>query len=369
MLQFSISQELFATATLCGAIALALAFAIDKGRRDKHLRLASYAIFAYLVAGVILIPYLFYVFAGASSLASAAKHSGFFSADLANYLIPTPLTALGGTVFEPVTHRFLGNTEERGAYLGIPLVLITFLAARASWRSRPGRTAIAAGAVVALCSLGPVLQILGHGGRFKIPMPWAVFSHLPFLSLALPARFTVYLALFTAVAAAVWLCDSRVPRRIKGVLAALSVVFLLPNIAAPEMHEALRVPEFFDHGAYKTYLRPGEIVLVIPYGGPSMLWQALTGMYFRMAGGDLHYVDPPELARWPIVPSLRSGQAFVGYVPELEAFLRAHKVQTVIVAGEKRREWRAFFSPLLGSGTEVSDVTLYRVSGERGRLR
>jgi len=69
--QLGISQEIFATATFFGGIALGLVIVIDRSRRAKHLRLASGVLCAYLVAGVVLIPYLFYVFAQKSSLVGA----------------------------------------------------------------------------------------------------------------------------------------------------------------------------------------------------------------------------------------------------------------------------------------------------------
>lgn len=97
MSQLGISQELFATATLFGGIALALAVIIDKNRRARHVRLAFYVLCAYVPAGIVLIPYLSNMFAKTSSLLGAAHNwIGFLSIDLANYLIPTPLTASEG---------------------------------------------------------------------------------------------------------------------------------------------------------------------------------------------------------------------------------------------------------------------------------
>jgi len=120
--QLGISQEMFATATLFGGIALALAVIIDKNRRARHVRLAAYVLCAYVPAGVVLIPYLSNMFAKTSPLLGAAHHGiGFLSIDLANYLIPTPLTALGGPLLAPVTSRFVHNLGEAGAYVGVPL--------------------------------------------------------------------------------------------------------------------------------------------------------------------------------------------------------------------------------------------------------
>jgi hypothetical protein len=358
-------------------MALALAVIIDKNRRARHVRLAAYVLCAYVPAGIVLIPYLSNMFAKTSPLLGAAHYGiSFLAIDLANYLIPTPLTALGGPLLAPVTSRFVKNLGEAGAYVGVPLMLIVFLAVRAYWRNAAGRTAIASGSIIGLCALGPILYILGHphGWRFGIYMPWKALSRLPVLGLVVPARLTVYLALLAAVGLAMWLAQGRRLGRAKAALAVLSVLFLLPNIWVPGLYAERRVPQFFNQGTYKAYLRPGETVLVLPYKGQTMLWQATTGMYFRMAGGYLNFMSPPELTRWRIFPSLRSGEAFVGYGSELKAFLRAHDVATVIVARlpdsggasrstvqESYRYWRSFVSPVLGPGTEVDDVTLYRV--------
>jgi hypothetical protein len=382
--QLGISQEIFATATFFGGIALGLAVVIDGSRRAKHLRLASCVLCAYLVAGVVLIPYLSYVFAQKSSLLGAEDYgTRYLSIDLANYLIPTPLTALGGMLFAPVASRFVvDNLGETGGYLGLPLLLLIVLAGRALWRTRSGMTVVAIASAVALCSFGPALSILHHthGPRFGLYMPWAFFGRLPGLSLAIPARFMVYLTLITAVGVAVWLSEGRTLGRAKVVLAGLSIVFLVPNIGVSELYGDRHLPRFFDQGTYKAYLRPGEIVLMLPYGAwdQSMLWQARTGMYFRMAGGYLRYMDPPELVQWRIFQSFLSGGVpFAGYGGELEAFLRGNHVRTVIVANvsdfqggvwrkapDEYAHWKSFVFPILGSGTEVADVTLYRVPGD-----
>jgi hypothetical protein len=383
VLQMGISQEIFATATLFGGIALGLASIVDKDRRGKHLGLAARVLCAYLVAGVVLIPYLSYVFAQRSSLVGAPDYgTRFLSIELANYLLPTPLTALGGPLLASITSRFvLDNLGEAGGYFGIPLLLMSLYAAKTCWRTRAGMAGVAAALVIALCSFGPALSIFhhAHGPRFGIYMPWAFFGRLPVLRLAIPARLTVYLSLLAAVGAAVWLSGNHASGRTKAVLAALSVIFLLPNMKLPELYGDRRVPRFFEQGMYKTYLRPGENVLILPYGAwdQSMLWQARTGMYFRMAGGYLRYMDPPELTRWRIFPSfLSGGTPFAGYGREFDAFLRGNDVRTVIVAKvpdflggvwhsapEEYAHWKSFVFPVLGSGSEVADVTLYRVPG------
>ena len=58
-----------------------------------------------------------------------------FSADLANLVVPTRLTLVGGDLLHPISDRFRGNLAEDGAYLGLPLLA----ALRCSRRARRGR--------------------------------------------------------------------------------------------------------------------------------------------------------------------------------------------------------------------------------------
>lgn len=89
-----------------------------------------------------------------------------------------------------------------------------------------------------------------------------------------------------------------------------------------------------------------------------MLWQAQTGMYFRMAGGWTGPM-PEEFARWPIANAPMN----TPYVPDartqLMAFLVNHDVSTVIVSDDDPDgpTWRS----LLGSsGRRVQPGGLHR---------
>ncbi len=102
----------------------------------------------------------------------------------------------------------------------------------------------------------------------------------------------MYAFLVIAVIASVWLATSPDSRLTKNIAAALIVIFSLPNLDAAYWTAKVDTPEFFSSGLYRRYIAPGANVLVTPYFilGNSMLWQAQTEMYFRMAGGWMdHY--------------------------------------------------------------------------------
>jgi hypothetical protein len=102
--------------------------------------------------------------------------------------------------------------------------------------------------------------------------------------------------------------------------------------------------------------------MVLPYAdrGNSLLWQAQTDMYFRMAGGYMN-PPPPESWCWPILHSLYSGNRPSDFDERLRMFLEAHGVKAIVVAGQDRRYWRAILSGLRVVPIEVDDVSVYRV--------
>ena len=137
---------------------------------------------------------------------------------------------------------------------------------------------------------------------------------------------------------------------------------LIPNLPGGWWSAKVDTPRFLPHGSYEHYLAQGEIAVVLPYGsqGNSMLWQAQTDMFFRMAGGYIG-LTPAEFARWPILNSLYSGDPFFDFAPQLKFFLAAHEVKTIILAHDARRNWPALLATLDLTGTTVDDVTLYDI--------
>jgi hypothetical protein len=93
------------------------------------------------------------------------------------------------------------------------------------------------------------------------------------------------------------------------IVADLVLVSLLPNSSAHFWGRDLKsmiAPPFFSHGLYRRYLAKGETMMVPPSnwgaGSDGMLWQAETGMYFRLAIGYLPFA-PEGFYDWPIVTS------------------------------------------------------------------
>lgn len=163
------------------------------------------------------------------------------------------------------------------------------LGVRARWRTLGVRLVLVTLAVVIVCSFGGHLHV---GGTSTIPLPWALADRLPVLGQMLPARFSDYAFLIVSIRAAVWLAEARRPV-VAGVLAILAVAFSWPALSGGPWNSPTGLPALFTTTAYRHYISPQDVVLVLPArdAGQSMLWQAVTDFRFPIVGG---YVLPPE---------------------------------------------------------------------------
>jgi hypothetical protein len=125
-------------------------------------------------------------------------------------------------------------------------------------------------------------------------------------------------------------------------LAVICMLAMLPNLSASYWATPAAIPAFFSAGLYRQYLAPGETVIVLPYGilGEAMLWQAASGMYFRMAEGYVTFAPPvPEQhSRWPIVAGLYQLRGVPAAGDQFKAYLAHNGVGAVIVG--PRRQYR-----------------------------
>jgi hypothetical protein len=101
-------------------------------------------------------------------------------------------------------------------------------------------------------------------------------------------------------------------------VALLALIPVLPRLPFVSRHAA--VPAFFTSPAVKM-IPPGAVALTFPYDraphNQAMLWQAVTGMRFRIIGGEVFVPGPDGRSTWrpdpagpPILlPVLRAGTA------------------------------------------------------------
>lgn len=360
VVQFLFTIEIFATMTMFGAMAILLGISFTSGdARSRLCRLIGPILAGYAIAIVLVSPYLYYLFAFGSPHGSMWSPAAF-SADLVNFVIPTPTNILGRIgAFESISNRFTGNAAEAGSYLGLPLILIAAIFARFHWREPLGKLLVDSLIIICVLSLGPFLQI---AGMRSIGMPGKLLARLPIMDNALPARFVLYAFLDLAIITSIWLATITERTVSKYVISALAVLLLTPNLSARLWTTPVDIPSFFSNELYRNYLAQGETVVILPYGirGNSMLWQAETGMYFRMAGGWTGPV-PPEFDSWPIVDALYAGAYLPDADNQLRAFLANHGVTAVIVSDREKNAWQPLLSTFGVTPVDVGCVSIYRI--------
>jgi hypothetical protein len=327
--QFLCFPELFATATLVGGFALLLALVLFDGAvRARLQRLITPILGGYLISTAILSPYLYYLLAFEHPSGPIWPPS-YFCADLIGFVVPRPTIWWGSTEFATaISHNFAGYIIENGDYLGVVLIVFVEIFRRRFWPVKAGKFLMILFLAIVIAALGPDLHI---GGVEGIPMPWAIFQHLPLIENVLPVRFMMYAFLVVAVMVAMWFAASDARPLTKCVAAALILVSIAPNPSASFWISKLEIPSFFTDGSYAKELSPREIILPLPWAqkGNSMYWQLQSDMYFRMAGGWTGF-SPFEFDRMPVANYFYGGIDLPEAGDQLKAYIARFGVQAVI---------------------------------------
>jgi hypothetical protein len=329
VVQSLISTEVLATMTAFGGICWLGAYCLFPTRRRRDLRVALTPVAAaYLVAGTVLLPFLYFAFAHSAAPRQPLFPPSFFSADLLSVALPTRLLFLAPDYTQALTARFNGNIYESEYYLGLPFLVITvgFFWSRRSeaWTRLSGLMLL----VISIATLGPVLHV---AGRPIMRLPWAAAFRLPLIRQALPVRSANYAFLILALIVCMSLSEAILP--FGKVLVAYGLAALLPNPLLFWWPSQYQDPAFFSKGFYRKVLHPGENIVIFPYGvsGASMVWQAESGMYFSMSGGYLG-PTPNEFLRWPLVNAALFSLPLPDPVRQFRSFLIAHRVEAIVAA-------------------------------------
>jgi hypothetical protein len=194
----------------------------------------------------------------------------------------------------------------------------------------------------------------------------------------LPGRLMLYAFLAAAVLLAVFVRDLRLapPRRLAGLaLLGATAVTLLPRMPFPSA--PVSTPAFFTTAAVRR-IGEGDVVLVAPFSRmpvptEAMVWQALSGMRFRMPEGYYQGPGPGRTRIYGPPPSATSALMEEiwsrGTAPPLDAALRARigaelrawGVRDVLVGPMGHEElMTAVMTSLLGRGPErIGGVALW----------
>jgi hypothetical protein len=372
-LQYLLMKEIVATAALVGAFAIMFAIALAPAAAKRAmLQLGLEVGCALVIAAVLVAPGLYYTL-GRDFPRGEIWSVRDYSTDLTNFLVPTPLSLVGTlNRLRNISSKFTGDSGATG-YVGLPfLVLFAWFACeyRRDW---PKTLLIIMFPFTCLLSMGPGLHIVGSSMG---TLPWAALTHLPLMDKALPDRLMMYAFLALAVAVSLWLGSGRL-RVIRWSLVCAGILLTLPNMTSGLWASPLNTPSFFRDAKYRQYLSPADTVLILPFAnlGYQMLWQVEAGMYFKMADGWTGKI-PAEVSQWPVTYTLTNGVPLFDMKEQLSAFLAAHEVKAVIIAGEHagpwpaNADWEKIIAPLGIQPIHTGDVLLYPIpSSLRAKYR
>ena len=370
-----LETEILFTTTLAVAVALALIAIFVPSKRSRLVSLAVPLTGAFLLAGVLVSPLLYYLVAGAS--AGSPPNNDAFVGDSLNFVAPTHVEAVGWWA-DRLGDRFPANDAERGTYIGVPALVIVFLFARMRWRTGSGRFLLVAFVLGVIATLGSWLTF---DGRRLFTLPWVHLSPLPFFEDLMPVRFSLYTALVTAVIAAIWLAATAAGAWARIGLPVLAVLALVPNLAlaewaGPEARTLFAaspptIPALFTGRGYRDCLARNEVVLGLPFGarGNSLIWQANSGFWFRLAGGYALNTVPPFFRQPRAVASVASNEEPAQITTaDVRAFARKASVSSIVLNAAQSQEWRRILDPL-GHPQAVGGVLIYRLTHESSHSR
>lgn len=332
LVELGLSSEILATLCVMGAITWTIMFmCAPKADRPSLWRLAVDITIAAAATAILATPFFYYLMKGAPEVPPQINSITMFSADPLNYIVPTVVTRLGRTVFSHLAGQFSGNASEQGAYLGLPLLFLVALYFRDHITQPYVRALLVAMGLLAVLSLGPWLHI--DGAQTHIPLPWLLAKRLPLIRSALPTRFTMYVALCSAIAAALYLAapDAGRWRPWRFALAGLACLCLAPNVRAYGWSRWPAEP-FFTPEHVRQALGPMPNVLLLPFGssGPGMGWQLDAGMRFTQSGGYVGFVPYGEWG-WHVLADLADGTSGPDFRNDLAAFCATHRVDYLLV--------------------------------------
>jgi hypothetical protein len=365
--QLLTAEELLASELLAATGALGLLVVLYPRRVRTHAPYAAKALGVGAVVGLLLVAWPLRVqLGGLERPHTPIQRPGVEVTDLANLVVPTGLQRFTPSAAVAVSDHFTGNGTEWNGYLGVPLLLLLGGIAVRWWRWPLVRVASLLAVGLAVASLGPRLHVAGRITR--IHLPWRAVQAIPVLDNLLPNRLMLYVFLLAGLLVAVFtdaVLSRRSPRRkLLGMAAvALALLALLPRSPAPST--PLDVPPLFASSAAGR-IPPGSVALVAPFAHypptvAPMLWQAMSGMRFRMPEG--YFVGADAAGRAQFGPSatplsqameaIQAGRPPPPPTPAVHAvlvgILRGWRVQTVLVGPMGHQATMVgFFTTLLG---------------------
>jgi hypothetical protein len=358
--QATLSTEVLFMLTLALLVSLAAAVVLVPESRSRLRSLIPPLVGAYAFAALVVTPLIYFIVTSSEKTPNPAAPT--FSGDLLNFVVPTQ-ASVGGWWSSGVAGHFPGNDIERGAYLGVPTLIILGWFWLANRRRPAARLLLVLFVVAVLATLGSWLTIDGHR---VASLPWRVVAGRTLFESVMPVRFSAYCALIAAVIVAMWAAAGRRPRWLRVILPAAAILAVAPNLSWGAWARTPAVPALFRGNAYRSCIPRDANVIVAPVGprGDSMIWQALSGFWFRMAGG---YITPaiPSSFTSPAIQHVTTADNPQEVTPgAIRTLARLKGATLVVVDVHVARTWRPILRPL-GTPLERDGVLIYRLAGPK----
>lgn len=356
---FLTSSELTLTFVVLGALALAVAFALAPNARERIVSTVRPILTAGVAAAIVTSPVIYYELHGIVRFGS--NIGNIDGSDALGFLVPPNLVRLGRTYFAALSKasNITGSDAEAVTYVGLPLALIVARYTITRWRATATKILVVMLAVVLVLILGSHLHVAGYS---TISLPWKLLDQ-SVLHDVIPIRLAVYMFLIAGVIGAMWLAQPRAGGWgvAKWAVAALSIAFLVPNVSGGIWRGTEVNPRFFTTHEYRRVLTRGEGVLILPFGqlDNSMLWQADTDFWFRLAGGYINPVYPADYEHDPLFRAL-----FRKAKPDpqaLRSFLVRRHIGAVIVDPAMPQQWPGALAALGLKRSSLGGVWFYRL--------
>jgi hypothetical protein len=357
LMQAGFSPEQLGECVLMGgAILIAGLVVASTAQRGAVVRLLLDTILAGLLALAVGAPFFYYALLAPGFPTGNPSYSDQYGLNVLNFFVPESVTALGGKTFRELSYTFEGG----GGYFTLPLVL-AFMAWIANPRGRR-KLAILVGVGTVVSLIGAFGSHLRIAGFQTISLPFQWFNEVRGFSDLANSRFDLFTGLAVSIGLAAWLSTPSMGRLWRWAVIGIGIVLLFPEVTYPSFDATVNNPPFFATSLYRHYLRPGETVLVLPFGGNdmSMLWQAEDGFSYYMPEGYISSLVPTPFSSVPTV-GLLLGDTTAPSVPEMQAYISSEYVSHIVVDPSRGGPWSALLAVMGLRGQSVGGIVLYTV--------
>jgi hypothetical protein len=360
--QFAFGTEVFFMLALSLAAGLAVGVVSVPARRHRLFEALLPLAGAYAVCAALVSPLLYYAVTGYQGVVTPTGHN---PADAVTFAFPTGMTAVGGRWAQHFDPGIALPSAEDGQYLGLAALAIVTLFAASRWRRSGSRFLVIAFALACLATLGSELRIRGHD---LFPLPWRLVRSAPLFDNVIPGRFALFVSLIVSLIVALWAASPATRRSVRVGLTALAVLAIVPRLGTGVWHQHPQRPSFFAGKLYRSCIRPGETVLMLPppFRNEALLWQAESGFRFALADGGLNDSVPHHLQHRATMLQLIDNNVPPGGPAELLALARAHGVSAILVAPAGDSQWTSVLDSVLAQRT-LGGLAVYRLSAPPAR--